>query len=134
MGSIMKLEHVAFNVKDPPAMAEWYVQHLGMTIVKREGAPYHTRFLADDSGQMLIELYCNPPDAVPNYAEMHPLVLHLALVSADPEADKARLLVAGATLVSEGHPDENTHLVMIRDPWGFAIQLCKRGAAMLKMG
>jgi len=127
----MKLEHVAFNVQDPPAVADWYVQQLGMTIVKREDAPYHTRFLADDSGLMLVELYCNPSDAVPRYAEMHPLVLHLAFVSADPETDKNRLLAAGATLVSEGRPDENTHLVMLRDPWGFAIQLCKRGVAML---
>jgi len=128
----MKLEHIAFNVQDPPAVADWYVQHLGMTIVKSEGAPYHTRFLADDSGLMLVELYRNPPDAVPKYAEMHPLVLHLAFVSADPDADKARLLAAGAALVSEGHPDAQTHLVMLRDPWGLAIQLCKRRTAMLK--
>jgi len=127
----MKLEHVAFNVQDPPAVAAWYARHLGLAVVRREGAPYFTHFLADDSGLMLVEIYCNPPDMVPNYAEMHPLVLHLAFVSADPEADKNRLLVAGATLVSEGHPDANTHLVMLRDPWGLAIQLCKRGEAML---
>jgi len=130
----MKLEHVAFNVQDPPAVAAWYVQHLGMTVARSDGAPYHTHFLADDSGLMLVEIYCNPPDAVPHYAEMNPLVLHLAFVSADPEADKTRLLAAGATLVSDTRPDAQTHLVMLRDPWGFAIQLCKRGAAMLKMG
>lgn len=128
----MKLEHVAFNVQDPPAVAAWYARHLGMTIVRSEGTPYHTHFLADDSGLMLVEIYCNPPDAVPRYAEMDPLVLHLAFVSADPEADTARLLAAGATLEHEVRPDAQTHLVMLRDPWGLAIQLCKRGAPMLK--
>lgn len=128
----MKLEHVAFNVQDPPMVAAWYARHLGLAVVRSEGAPYHTHFLADDSGLMLVEIYCNPPDAVPHYAEMHPLVLHLAFVSADPEADKSALLAAGATLVSEGHPDAQTHLVMLRDPWGLAIQLCRRGAPMLK--
>ena len=80
---------------------------------------------------MLVEIYRNPPDAVPRYAEMHPLVLHLAFVSADPEADKAALVAAGAVLVQEVRPDDRTHLVMLRDPWGLAIQLCKRGTPML---
>jgi catechol 2,3-dioxygenase-like lactoylglutathione lyase family enzyme len=128
----MKLEHVAFNVQDPLAVAEWYARHLGLAVVRRDGAPYFTHFLADDGGAMLIEIYCNPPGEVPHYAAMNPLVLHLAFVSADPDADKTALLAAGATLVSEARPDAQTHLVMLRDPWGLAIQLCKRGAAMLK--
>ena len=128
----MKLEHFAFNVVDPVAVAAWYVEHLGMTVVHHlEDAPY-TQFIADSSGTMMIEIYNNPPDQVPPYAEMDPLLLHFAFVSADPDADKAPLLAAGATLVDDFRLDDGSHIVMLRDPWGLAFQLCKRTTPMLK--
>jgi hypothetical protein len=62
---------------------------------------------------------------------MDPLLLHLAFVSADPEADRSALIAAGATFVKEEHLADGSHLIMMRDPWGLAIQLCKRGQPML---
>ena len=127
----MKLEHFALNVIDPVAMALWYVEHLGLKIVRQvEDAPY-TYFLADSSGTILLEIYNNPPEQVPPYSEMDPLLLHVAFVSEDPESDKAVLLSAGAILVEELRLDDGSHLVMLRDPWGLAIQLCKRAVPML---
>jgi glyoxylase I family protein len=127
----MKLEHFALNVSDPVAMAMWYVEHLRLTTVRQlEDAPY-THFLADSSGTIMLEIYNNPPDQVPLYAEMDPLLLHVAFVSEDPESDKVALLSAGANLVEELHFEDGSHLVMLRDPWGLAIQLCKRAVPML---
>ena len=113
-------------------MAAWYEQHLGMTIVRQMSIHPYTYFLADDSGSILLEIYNNPPDQVPSYADMDPLLLHLAFVSGDPGADKERLMNAGCTFVEEQHFDDGTHLMMLRDPWGLALQLCKRGTPMLK--
>ncbi len=128
----MKLEHIALNVIDPGAMALWYAEHLGLTIVRQlEDAPY-THFLADGSGLILLEIYKNPPDQVPLYAKMNPLLLHVAFVSEDPESDKAALLSVGATFVEEVRFEDGSHLVMLRDPWGLALQLCKRGVPMLE--
>ena len=31
----MRVEHVAFNVEDPLAMARWYVDHLGFQVKRR---------------------------------------------------------------------------------------------------
>ena len=126
----MKIEHVAFNVSDPAAMANWYRDHLGLTIVRRMEEPPFTHFLRDSGGTMLVEVYRNPPDSVPSYRDMHPLTLHLAFISEDPEGDKAALIGAGATLVEEQRPQAGSHLVMMRDPWGFSIQLCKRSVSM----
>ncbi|MBF8963609.1 VOC family protein [Pontibacter sp. FD36] len=127
----MKLEHFALNVEDPVAMAAWYVEHLGMTIVRQmEQSPFMT-FLADDSGRVMVEIYLNPADEVPAYREMNPLLVHLAFVSENPIADQDRLVAAGASLVSEQHLEDGSHLVMLRDPWGLALQLCKRGVPML---
>lgn len=127
----MKLEHFALNVSEPVEMAAWYAEHLGLrTVRKIEGAP-HTHFLADSSGTILLEIYNNPEDQVPAYADMNPLLLHVAFVSEDPDSDKDSLVAAGASLVEELHLDDGSHLVMLRDPWGLAIQLCKRGKPML---
>ena len=32
---VLNVEHVACNVAEPAAMAAWYVEHLGMRIVRR---------------------------------------------------------------------------------------------------
>ena len=127
----MKIEHIAINVEDPAAMARWYTENLGLTIVKQDhNAPYMT-FLADDSGQMMIEIYKNPADQLPEYRSMHPLILHLAFVSDNPSEDMKRLVVSGATIVSDEILDDGSHLIMLRDPWGLCIQLCKRAISML---
>ena len=132
VGIPMKIEHFAFNVADPIAVAEWYVTHMGMTIARKmEGGP-NTHFLADDSGQVMIEIYNNPPDQVPDYANMNPLILHLAFVCENPEEKRAELEKVGATFAEEVRIKDGSHLVMMRDPWGLAIQLCKRGTPMLK--
>ncbi|MFT2009619.1 VOC family protein [Pontibacter sp. 13R65] len=127
----MKLEHFAVNVEDPLAMVDWYAEHLGMKVVKQVKEAPFMAFLADDSGRIMIEVYRNPSDQVPPYRTMDPLLVHLAFVSEDPAADKARLQQAGATEVSDAKLDDGSHLVMMRDPWGLAIQLCKRGTPML---
>ena len=46
----MKIEHVAFNVSAPAEMADWYVTHLGMRIVRKTATPPYIHFLADDGG------------------------------------------------------------------------------------
>ncbi|WP_114782621.1 VOC family protein [Botryobacter ruber] len=127
----MKLEHFALNVEEPADMVEWYVAHLGMKVVRQMAEAPFTAFLADDSGTIMIEIYKNPPHEVPPYRLMDPLLVHLAFVSENPDADRARLIDAGASLVSDNHLDDGSHLVMLRDPWGLALQLCKRGKPML---
>ena len=123
----MRIEHVAFNVAQPQKMASWYIEHLGFSLKRALNDPAQTHFLADDSGVMMVEIYCNPADQVPDYPAMDPLILHLALVSADPVIDSARLIAAGASHVTDVHLADGSHLAMLRDPWGLALQLCRRG-------
>jgi glyoxylase I family protein len=121
----MKLEHIAFNVSDPVALADWYVAHFGLCVLRHLPEPNQTHFLGD-SADTVLEVYCNPPDQVPDYRSMDPLLFHLAFTSADPQADAERLVAAGATVVGEVRPDEGSLLIMMRDPWGIAFQLCRR--------
>ncbi len=56
----LNLEHFACNVSDPTAMADWYVRHLGMRVVRRVPTPPYIHFLADAAGRTVIEIYSNP--------------------------------------------------------------------------
>lgn len=128
----MKIEHVAFQVEDPAAMADWYVAQFGFTVKRAVDAPFPVRFLADSSGQVMLELYNNPKLPVPAYGSMDPLLLHVAFVCEDVSGTINRLVESGAGLV--GGPDTTSAgdvLAMLRDPWGLAIQLCQRAEPML---
>jgi glyoxylase I family protein len=127
----LSFEHAALNVSDPRAMANWYVAHLGMQVVRRVDEPPHTHFLVDAGGAAMIEIYGNPKAPVDTYASLHPLQLHLAFTCADPGGGADRLVSAGATLVEHAHLPDGSHLAMLRDPWGLPIQLCRRAVPML---
>ncbi len=126
----MKIEHTAYNVPDSAAMADWYVENLGMKIMLAGEETPFVRFVADDNGVMF-ELYTNNDAPIPDYSAMHHLTLHLAFYSEDPEKDKERLLAAGATFVEEIIPGPGTHLLMMRDPWGMSLQFCKRAQKLV---
>lgn len=127
----MKFEHFALNVSHPQAMSLWYEKYLGLKVKKKMAdAPYMT-FLADDSGTIMLEIYSNPKGKTLDFASLHPLAVHLAFVSQDPSSDKARLIEAGASEMSDDTLPDGSHLVMLRDPWGICIQLCKRAIPML---
>jgi len=127
----MKIEHVAYPMPDPMAAAPWYAEHLGFRVARAIDRSPYTHFLLDPDTGAMIEIYNNPAVAVPDYASMDPLLLHLAFAVDDVAAVRRALLAAGATSVGEitVTPDGD-ELAMLRDPWGFAIQLARRGTPM----
>ena len=128
----MQIEHLGLNVKNPAEMADWYVAHLGMRIVRGCDEPAVCRFVADSADHVMLEIYYNPDADTPDYSTLDPLVAHLAFASDDVEADHARLLAAGATTATAPTPlDNGDTIAILRDPWGFPIQLCHRAEPML---
>jgi len=128
----MKIEHFALQVSDPVAMADWYHTHLGCGIKRSSGAPTHQRFLTDSSGSIMLEFYHNPRVLVPNYRTMDPLLVHIAFVSESLERDRDRLLKAGANIAEDLTTSAGgDQLIMLRDPWGVALQLVKRAEPMI---
>ncbi len=128
----MQVEHIAWQVKDPVAVAGWYTEHLGFKVVRQGKGPSLAHFLGDEGGRVILEVYNNAAASIPDYPAQSPLILHLAFAVPDVAAARDRLLKAGATLaedVSTTHAGDE--LAMVRDPWGFALQLIKRKEAML---
>jgi len=128
----IRLEHVAVNVEDPVEMAKWYCENLGMKIVRKGPPPVNMHFISDAGGNMMLEIYTNPPNAVPNYRAMDPLSLHIAFMVEDVEKTRRRLVNAGATIATDiTVTDSGDKLLMLRDPWGVPIQFVKRTDPML---
>ena len=132
-GNRIRLEHVAINVEDPVSMARWYGKNLGMKVVRKGPPPVNMHFISDAGGNMMLEIYNNPPDAVPDYTSMDPLLLHIAFMVDDVKGIREKLITAGATAVGEiTITSSGDELAMLRDPWGVAIQFVKRAKPMLR--
>ena len=128
----MEIEHLGLNVPDPAAMADWYVAHLGMRVVLAKDEPLPVRFLADSAGDVMLEVYRNPAADLPDYSPVDPLVIHLAFSSDNVPRDYARLLAAGAAPASEPATlPTGDEIAIVRDPWGFPVQLVKRRQPMI---
>jgi glyoxylase I family protein len=128
----MDIEHFAYQVAEPVAAAEWYVRHLGLRVARAGGPPGYGRFLADSSGHVMVELYHNPKAPVPDYRSMDPVLLHLAFETDDVPAARQRLLAAGATAAGDVDYASNGDVIaVVRDPWGFPLQLCRRARPLL---
>ena len=121
-------EHTALNVPDVSAAGEWYCDNLNMQVL-RSGES--VRFLADATGRLIFEFYTNAAVAIPHYAQMHPMTMHLAFYVSDVPAAIAKLTSAGATIFSDYEKVESgDEMAMLRDPWGIPLQLMKRAEAI----
>jgi uncharacterized glyoxalase superfamily protein PhnB len=125
----MNIEHVGLIVRAPISMARWYEQNLGFQIRFSGGDDEDgVAFLTDGSGRVMLELAILPNVAPLEFQSLEPLQLHIAVTSADPEADCRRLQAAGAVFVEKcARTLPGDTLLLLRDPWGTVIQLAKRG-------
>ena len=123
----MRIEHFAYIVAEPAKVAAWYVQQFGWRVCRSQEQSPFAHFIADSSGNVMVEIYNNPAAKVPDYRSMDPLVMHIGLECADVNGIRQKLMSAGATdaggiIVTPA----GDRLAMLRDPWGMAIQLCCR--------
>src|SRR5947207_14073645 len=128
---MLSVEHVAWQVQDPAAVAQWYVANLGFRVLRKIDSASKVHFLADAAGRCVLEIYNNPAASVPDYPPMNPLHLHLAFVTDDCAATRDALVEAGAKVVEALRTTPaGDQLVMLTDPWGFAVQLVMRAKAL----
>ena len=127
----MKIEHIAFQVEDPPAMADWYCEHLGFQVKFKADEPVVNRFIADSAGDVMLEIYRNPNFIIPDYASMSPSLLHVAFMCDNVRETHQRLIDAGASPEGEIVDTGEVVITFLRDPWGFSIQLVNRKEPLL---
>ena len=117
-------EHVALEVADPQAMANWWCANLGFRVTFRHSAG--SMFIADASGTLAFEIYAPAKGVKPkDYWKTSIQQLHFGFFSDDPDADCAALVKAGATCVAtDDVPGLKGRL--LRDPQGIPFQIVKR--------
>ncbi len=123
-------EHIAFNVPEPHAMKAWYQQHLALTVVSEMDVAPYMIFMADASGRVVFELYDSAEAPYAPAAGQHHLSFHMAFETGSAADERDRLLQAGCQLIEEIQKPDGSTLVMMRDPWGFALQICQRSRRM----
>ncbi len=122
----MVFEHFAVNVTDIGKVVEWYTENLDLTVVSEQKEYPFMNFLADTTGRVIIEFYQRSDAKATDFWNTHPLTFHVAFVSDNAQQDRERLEKRGASFVEEIIKEDGTHIIMLRDPFGMPIQLCKR--------
>lgn len=129
----MKIEHLALNVEDPVAMAKWYCENLGFTILKGMNISPFAHFIADASKNMLLEIFLLPDKKVPDYRSLNPAIMHLGFSVEDIATLYEKLVSNDATIVDEiSVAKSGDKIAMLRDPWGLPIQLIKRAKPIIE--
>ena len=85
----MKIEHIAMNVREPAALAQWYAANLGLRIIRADTSGTFIHFLADDDGETLLEFYANDSGEYPQLGHWS---FHIAFNSDDLAASRAETL------------------------------------------
>ena len=129
----MKIEHTAYQVEDPVAVARWYVEHLGLTVKRAQNERPFGQFLADDGDTVMLEFYNNPKVRGPRLSghrpvdPAHRLLDRRCRGDAGAAADRRRLGRRARRCVTPA----GDHVAMLRDPWGLAIQFVHRAQPMI---
>jgi len=125
-------EHFATNTTDSRAKAKWYADNLGMDILRQGGLPDYGTFVADSGKDMMLELYQKKEFPFIDYNKINPVSIHLAFVVNNVGVYKKKLLNGGAKLVNDIPKSASGDKVLVmRDPWGFPIQLIQRAVPLL---
>jgi predicted enzyme related to lactoylglutathione lyase len=113
-------------------MAKWYTDNLGMKIMRSGPPPISATFLADSGMHMMIELFHNSEYPLFESFKTHHMAIHLAFLTPDIGKTQLNLLKAGASIAdSLRKTASGDQVLVLRDPWGLAIQFVQRVKPML---
>lgn len=127
-----RLEHVAINVEDPVAFSKWFVDNLGMKLIRQGGAPSYGTFICDPTQNIMFEIYHQNYPVI-DFKNVDYTSIHFAFMVDDIVKVKNILLKNGATVAEElKDTPAGDKVVMLRNPWGLPIQLVQRKNIMIK--
>ena len=124
----MNIEHIGLCVAAPITMGNWYRDHLGFRILWCAGDDNEgVSFITDSADKTVLELGKLREGPPLDPLALLPLQLHLGIECDDPVAEAERLISVGAELIGESPRNSyQGEKILVRDPWGFVIQLLNR--------
>ena len=129
--SDLRPEHFEVNIFEAKEQVKWYVENLGLKIVRQGGETNY--FIADSKDNMMLEFNQIANSPVLEFEKINYNSFHIAFMIEDIEAIKEKLIFAGAKLAEDiKKTASGDQVLMLRDPWGKAIQFVKRVKPMIK--
>ena len=118
----------------PVSMGNWYRDNLGFSILWQAGNDTDgVSFISDNDGTVL-ELGKLPAGPPLDPYSLEPLQLHIAIECNNPTHQAERLIAVGAELIGESPRNSyQGEKILVRDPWGFVIQLINRATPLDKI-
>jgi catechol 2,3-dioxygenase-like lactoylglutathione lyase family enzyme len=123
--SPVKFEHLRINVADKEATAKWYVDHVGLEIIRSSNK--EVVYVADKDHNFMLEL-SSIPNLKNSYFDIHIDAFHMAF-----EGHKTIAAVAQKMLANKGTQEGvlyqnkiGDYVMNVRDPNGFTSQLIHR--------
>ena len=127
------IQHIGFNVYNPIEVSNWYIQNLGMKLIRQGNAPEHVTFIADSGNNMEIEFYNKEKFHKIEFQKIDVLTFHFAFLTDNINLIESKLITAGAKLVEKTtKTPTGDKVAMLRDPWGMPLQLVQRSNPMIK--
>jgi hypothetical protein len=129
----MRVEHIGISVPEPIDMGNWYADNLGFQIVHQGGTNTEgVSFVKDQAGDTVLELFkLSGVDAL-KPKELQPIALHIAIDVKNPYDEAMKLVENGAEFIGEApRNDYIGEKYLVRDPWGFVIQLVNRARKLI---
>ena len=119
---ILGFDHVGICAKDPKAMADWYIEHLGFTL---HSVGNGGNYFVESPDHVLIEIMVPMQGHDIDAAEPAIGWKHIALVPEDFDAAVKEMLDLGVTVTSGPNYREDGYCTFFRDPDGNIVHFAK---------
>ena len=127
---MMYVEHPGIAARDAKALAQWYIDTLGMKLLRQGGET--TFFVGFDKGAC-IEIYAAKEDAPPIRHNHVRGMTHIAFYTDDFDAMRETLLKKGVEIAEEPVIRDNLKLALMRDPEGNLFHITSRDSEIVKL-
>ena len=121
------IEHFAICARDTAALADFYVNTLGFSIVFRNAKTPPTLFVKPARPGSMIEIMPAADKPIARREMTDPGLVHVALSVADLAASMAELTARGIRFEGEVRVSGDAQAVFFRDPEGNILHLIQRG-------
>lgn len=125
---MMYIEHPGIAAREPAALAKWYMEKLGMRLLRQAGET--TFFLGFDQGAC-IEIYAAKTEAPPIANNYVSGLTHIAFYTDSFEETRQRLLAAGVEPAAEPVIRPDLKLALMRDGEGNLFHITQRDRALI---
>ena len=127
------IQHIGLNVNNPVEVANWYIQNLGMKLIRQGNAPQFVTFIADAGNNMEMEFYNKEKIKKIDFQKIDVMTFHFAFLTDSINTIENKLIAAGAKLIDKiTETPAGDKVAMLRDPWGMPLQLVERSIPMIK--